>query len=103
MLLSLPKAPLITFSKKSLIKSYLNSELMTDPIYAPLFFFFIIIYIHPDNAEREGKKVQEEAERQANQQREREQQQLQQQQVCNLYELTIFFRYLTLKGIEPTM
>ena len=32
MLLSSPKAPLITFSKTRLIKFYLNSLLMTDPI-----------------------------------------------------------------------
>ena len=33
MLLSSPKARLITFSKTRLIKFYLNSQLITDPIY----------------------------------------------------------------------
>ena len=33
MLLSSPKTRLITFSKTCLIKFYLNSHLMTDPIY----------------------------------------------------------------------
>ena len=42
MLLSSPKARLIALSETRLIKFYLNSELMTDPIYPiPLHFLYL--------------------------------------------------------------